>query len=374
MIRYVRRTTSDSDWSTTPKSIGRFGLAPIRWDSRKQAIKQKTQLTSIWRIGTQAFFVLLSLWMGWQFLRFVEAARDPRLTELPFRPPGVEGYLPISGLMGALDWINQGVLNSVHPAATVLFLLFVLLSLIFRKSFCGWICPVGFLSETLARFGRWLFGANLKPPKWLDILLRSLKYLLLGFFGWAIFTMSAEALSAFIHSPYNKVSDIKMLHFFLDLSRTGILVIGFLAAMSVLVEGFWCRYLCPYGALMGLVSWMSPVKVRRNPETCTDCGICDKVCPARLPVMAKRSITSVECIGCTDCVSSCPVPGALRFGTKRRTLNTRTIALVVIAALIVTTSAARLFGIWQNDLTDAEVKHHVARMDGPGYGHPGMDE
>lgn len=360
---------------TAGKGKGRLSSGGrLRWDKRTESLKQGVKRTSIWRLATQLFFVLLSLLMGWQFYRFLQAANDMSGGPLPTRPPGVEGYLPISGLMGVLDWVYQGTLNNIHPAATVLFILFVVLAIVLRKSFCGWICPVGFLSETLARIGRRLFGRNLLLPKWLDVSFRGLKYLILGFFVWAIFSMSAAELHAFITSPYNKVSDIKMLYFFLDLSTVGISVLLVLALGSVLIEGFWCRYMCPYGALMGIVSWLSPTKVRRDPVVCTDCGICDKACPARLPVMSKASISSVECIGCTDCVSSCPVPGALDYGTKRWSFKPIWIALAIVAALVVTTSIAKLAGGWHNSLSDSEVRMHISQMQGPGYGHPGMEE
>jgi hypothetical protein len=127
--------------------------------------------------------------------------------------------------MGILDWAYQGTLNTIHP--------------------------VGFLSEFLARFGRWSFGRNFRIWKWLDIPLRSMKYLLLAFFLGAVVTMTATQLQAFIQSPYNRVADVKMGLFFLDLGKTGTLTMGVLVLASVFIQGFWCRYLCPHGALLG---------------------------------------------------------------------------------------------------------------------------
>jgi polyferredoxin len=343
----------------------------FRWSKKHFALQQGKIRTSGWRLGTQIFFTILCVVLGWQFISFVDATYQVSTDPLPYRPPGVEGFLPISGLMGALDWINQGTLNNIHPAATVLFLLFMVLAFIFRKSFCGWICPAGLFSESLARLGRWIFGRNFHPPAWLDFILRGFKYFILGFFAWAIFTMGAEALNAFITSPYNKVSDIKMLEFFRELSKTGAIIVLILAAGSVMVNGFWCRYLCPYGALMGIVSWFSPVKVRRNDETCIDCKLCDVACPAKLIVSKRAAITKVECIGCNDCVSSCPVPDTLWMGTKKHVIRPRTIAIGIVIALIGVTTSARMFGMWENDLTDEEVRMHVARMNSSDYGHPG---
>ncbi len=344
----------------------------IRWDRRRFAWRIGEARTSGWRLATQAGFTLVSIGIGIQFARFVDAARGSIGGPLPVRPPGVEGYLPISGLMGALDWIYQGTLNTIHPAATVLFLVFVAASLIVHKSFCSWICPVGFLSENLARFGRWMFGRNFRLPRALDIPLRGSKYLLLGFFLWAIFSMTPVALRAFIESPYNKVSDVKMLAFFVDIGSTGLLVLLILVFLSIPIQGFWCRYLCPYGALLGIFARFSPLRVRRDPVTCTDCGICDRVCPARLPVSRRMSIGSEECIGCTDCVVSCPVPTALRFGTSRRALSPKRVGIIVVGLFLLAVAAARVTGHWYSAIPAEEMRHHIRQSESGAYGHPGM--
>ena len=107
------------------------------------------------------------------------------------RPPGVEGFLPIGALMGWKLFLSTGTWDTVHPAAMVIFGFAVLISLMFRKSFCGWFCPVGTVSEWLWKLGRRLAGRNYKLPGWADYPLRGLKYLLLGFFIWIIFSMNS---------------------------------------------------------------------------------------------------------------------------------------------------------------------------------------
>ena len=343
----------------------------LSWNKRKGALKVRKTETSAWRLAVQIGFTLVSLFTGWQFIRFVHAAKTTVSGPLPAYSPGVEAYLPISGLMGVLDWIYQGTLNVVHPAATVLFLIFVAVSLLFRKAFCGWICPIGFLSESLARLGQVLFKKNVRLPNWLDIPLRSLKYLVLGFFVWAIFSMSAEALHGFITSPYNKVVDIKMMDFFVRLSAFGATVILALVLLSVVIHSFWCRYLCPYGALVGLFSWLSPVKVRRDAHLCTDCKLCDEICPARLPVSVKGTISSVECIGCADCVTTCPVPKALVFGTRKRIFDSKRLAIAVVAVFLIGYFAAQVGNAWESRLAPNEIRYHVKRMYESEYGHPG---
>ena len=99
----------------------------------------------------------------------------------------------------------------------------------------------------------------------------------------------------------------------------GIAVIAMvLVALSVVTQNFWCRYLCPYGALMGIVSALSPTKIRRDAEACIDCGKCNKACPAHLPVDRLVQIRSVECTGCMECVAMCPAENALHLALTVR--------------------------------------------------------
>lgn len=327
-----------------------------------------------WRSIVQSGFALFNILIGIQFYRFVHAGLVNAATgTLPYRPPGVEGWLPISGLMGLIDWIANGTLNAIHPAATVIVLAIVMIALALRKVFCGWLCPVGFLAEYLAKPGRWILRRkrSLMLPRRLDYPLLGMKYALLGFFLWAFAVMGTDGIAAFLTSPYNSVSDVKMLLFFERISGVGLAVIGGLAVGSMLIEGFWCRYLCPYGALLGLFSILSPVKIRRNAESCIECGKCDRVCPSRLPVMNKPTISSPECTGCMNCVQACPVADTLRLGTTKRTLSPLKAGLIAVSVLIVFSLSARMLGLWESSLSDDEYRMHMQRLETPEYGHPG---
>ncbi|MDT8342351.1 MAG: 4Fe-4S binding protein, partial [Longimicrobiales bacterium] len=319
------------------------------------------------RIAVQSAFALVCLLLGVQFARWVRAA-EAGVLPLPARPAGTEAFLPISGFMGFLDWIHQGALNTIHPAATVLFLLALVLALALRKSFCSWVCPVGFASDLLARFGRWSFGRNFRPWKWLDVPLRGLKYALLLFFVIAILAMSPGALRAFIESPYNRMAEVKMGLFFADLTRTGTMVMGALVLASVFIRGFWCRYLCPYGALLGFFSWLSPARITRT-DACVDCKLCDKACASRLPVSTRDAVLSVECTGCMDCVAACPVPGALEMRVGRRAVTPVVYAAAVVGLFLAGYAGARATGSWNNTISDAEYVERMREIDSSLYAH-----
>src|SRR5579863_2415588 len=266
----------------------------------------------------QLVFVALNGWLGVQFFIWVRYfERGGQGLYLP-RPAGVEGWLPIAGLMNSKFLFSTGHVPVVHPAAMFLFLAFVSMSLLLKKAFCSWLCPVGTLSEYLWILGRRVFGRNLRLPRWIDLPLRGLKYLLLGFFGFFIATMSAEALAEFMETPYGLFADVRMLNFFRDVSLTAALVLGVLMLSSMLVQNFWCRYLCPYGALMGLVSLLSPLKIRRDADACIDCAKCAKACPSGLAVDTLVQIRSAECTACMACIAVCPAENALQFALPPR--------------------------------------------------------
>jgi polyferredoxin len=275
------------------------------------------------------------------------------------RPAGIEGWLPIAGLMNAKYWLTTGRFPSVHPAALFLFITFLGIAFLFRKAFCSWLCPVGTLSEYLWRAGRALFRRNFQLPRWIDLPLRALKYLLLGFFVWAVANMSAAAVEEFMRSPYGAIADVRMLNFFRDLGETASIVLAVLVVASVLVQNFWCRYLCPYGALLGLASLLSPLRIRRTSDACIDCAKCAKACPSALPVDKLISIKSAECTGCLECVSVCPSEGALQMRLPRwmRTPNSGRLPAWAIAAGIAVLffgviGFAKTAGYWNGDVPD----------------------
>src|ERR1039457_546178 len=99
------------------------------------------------RILIQFCFLGFMLWLGLRFYQFVDYFRSGGTSAVVSRPAGVEGFLPISGLLGISAWIKGLGINSIHPAAVVIFLTVLVVSLLLRRSFCSWICPVAAISE-----------------------------------------------------------------------------------------------------------------------------------------------------------------------------------------------------------------------------------
>jgi polyferredoxin len=355
----VQEETSLSDrLDTRPRALANDSakLAVLRKKLIRRAAPDHSQY---WRRGFQLAFLLLNIWIGATFYVWVRGFEAGTHLRTMMRPAGVEGWLPIAGLMNFKYWLATGKLPATHPAAFFLFITFLAIAFLLRKAFCSWLCPVGTLSEYLWRAGRQVFRRNFHLPRWLDLPLRGLKYLLLGFFVWAVANMPADAIEQFMRSPYGVIADVRMLNFFRDVGETAAIILGILVVASVFVQNFWCRYLCPYGALLGIASFSSPLRIRRTADACIDCAKCAKACPASLPVDKLVTIKSAECTGCLECVAVCPSEGALQMSLPRSMPsphNGRVPAWALAAGIAVLflgiVGFAKTAGYWNGDVPD----------------------
>lgn len=337
--------------------------------------------TQFFRSAVQLAFALLCIWIGIEFYLFMQWGMSGGTEPYFQRPPGVEGFLPISALMGMLHWIGTGSLNTIHPAGTVILIAIIAVSFIMKKSFCSWMCPIGTLSESLWLAGQKIFKRNIIVWKWLDYPLRSLKYLLLFFFVYSIAMMSIRELEIFINSPYNKVADIKMYLFFAEISEFSLWVIIGLMLFSVVIKNFWCRYLCPYGALLGLTGLLSPFRITRTKSSCIDCELCTKVCPSNIKVHAigqKNASSPVgqewsdECTSCLRCVEECPVKETLVLRVKKQSASSVppwVFGVLVAGVFIAVTGLGILSGYWHNSVSKEEYQYRFQNLDSPMYNH-----
>jgi polyferredoxin len=149
-------------------------------------------------------------------------------------------------------------------------------------------------------------------------------------------------------------ADAKMLLLFRDPSATTLWVLGGLAALSLVVKHAWCRWLCPYGALLGIASYLSPLAVRRDPATCNDCRACTRACPVEIPVHARLRVVTPECTGCLSCVSACTVPECLGVARPGRrgvsSVSPWVLPAAALATMLGLWAVARATGFWETSV------------------------
>lgn len=311
---------------------------------------------SVLRRTVQSAFALFCIYAGYRFYHYYLWASNRSDIYIP-RPPSVEAFLPIGALVNLKRLVLTGQFDTIHPAGLTIFMAALVIALVLRKGFCGWICPVGFASNLAEKFSR-RFKLLRTPPIWVDYPLLTLKYLLLLFFSYLILMkMDIAAIENFNRSTYNLVVDGKMLFFFLAPSAVSMWSLLFLVVASFFLRNFWCRYLCPYGALLGILAMGSPFTIGRKEKKCINCKKCDQICPGAIKVSRKETVRNPECIGCGECVSACPAKDCLSLnGPGRRRVPLLTLPAAVVAVFFLFYGWAVTTGHWHSAVSPAVMK------------------
>jgi len=187
--------------------------------------------------------------------------------------------------------------------------LVLLLTIAFGPVFCGWVCPLGSVQEFIGKIGTKLFKKkyNRFIPAGIDTYLRYLRYVVLGLVLYE--TAVVGTLVFADYDPYFALFNI----WSDEVVWTAFAVLAITLVGSLFVERPWCKYACPYGALLGIFNTFRLVKLSRNPTTCTSCERCDRVCPMNITPSDDTNVRNHQCITCLECTSEieCPVSDAL---------------------------------------------------------------
>ena len=160
-------------------------------------------------------------------------------------------------------------------------------------------------------------------------------------------------LRLFLDADFNLLSDVRMFYFFAEISLTSISVISILLILSFFFRGFWCRYLCPYGALLGITGLLSPNKIFRNNETCIHCSKCAEICPSQIKVDTLKTIISDECTSCMQCVQICPVDNTLKLQTIgiKKKISIKWVVVIILAVYLSVIGYGVILHKWHNNIS-----------------------
>lgn len=250
-------------------------------------------------------------------LVFVLAATS--LHALGYAAPSIHALCPYGGLESMLSIIAVGTfLKKILIGTFVLFGATVLLAVVMRRSFCGQVCAFGFLQELFGNIGKKLFKKRPVVPKKLDRVLRYLKFVVLAV-TIAMAWITGE-LWVTPYDPFNALGHLADFNALITSYLIGFIVLIITLLGSVVYDRFFCKYLCPVGALYGVIGKVSPYSVRVDHDKCIRCGLCNKACPMNVEVMDAKGgrVTDLECINCNMCVNACPKKGALSTGFTRK--------------------------------------------------------
>ena len=299
--------------------------------------------------------------------------------------PDFEAYCPLGGIASLMSKLNLGSLScTMSEVQVTLGIVLIVGTILFGKLFCSYICPIGTVSEWLGRLGDKL-KINIKIPDIPDRILRSLKYLLL--FATIYFTMNSSELFCKEFDPY-----FASVTFFSNNDIVWYFAAGTLAVVilgSLFTRMFWCKYLCPLGAIqnifmnvvivagvfviyfganllganlslfwlvLGIIavgmftevffrkSFIFPLtKIKRKTDSCPTCHICNQNCPQGIEIDQYETVDHIDCTLCTDCVYHCPV---------KQTLNIRKVSkfskyLAPVATVVLIAVGISLSGFYE---------------------------
>lgn len=259
----------------------------------------------------------------------------------------VEKYCPFGGVATGWSVITGGRFTCATGEHNVTILLALLvLTLLARKSFCAWVCPVGTVSEWIGHAARRLRGGRrspglVTPPRRLDAPLRWLRLPVLAVILY--FTIRTGELIFRPFCPYYVMTSFHGHE--VQLWSYGILAV--LLAGMVAIPMIWCRYLCPLGGVLWPFSRVGALRLRRHDGPCTSCGVCDRVCPHSLAVSAVDAVRSGECTLCLECVEACPAAGALTLEVPwwRRALPRAVVPLLLLVLAVGGVAAGDLIAL-----------------------------
>ncbi len=283
----------------------------------------------------------------------------------------IEAYCPFGGIQALGSYLlNQALSCSMTGVQIVMGITLIVAIILLSKLFCSFICPVGTVTEWMSRLGRKM-KAQITITGIADKALRSLKYILL--FITLYHTLQSNELFCKKFDPYYGLAsgfdtDVVLLWSIISIA---IVFVG-----SIFIRLFWCKYLCPLGAISNIfkftgffvvvmaiylillkagvnISYVWPlaaacvggylieitqlhgklfpaVKVTRNENSCINCSLCSKKCPQAIDVANMQVVKEADCNLCGDCVAACPEPDTLQFNKKKNWKYLPHIATVVL--------------------------------------------
>ena len=195
----------------------------------------------------------------------------------------------------------------VSLSIVVFFFLPLATALLFGRIFCGGVCPIGAIQDLVLLRPR-------KVPEKLDRAMRWLPYLYLGlavlFAGWGLgFKIGAwevQAARRFLICEYDPFIGLFRISGAFHMLAIGA---GFILA-GMFFGRPYCRWLCPYGALLSILSRFSWKNVQITPDKELDCGLCADACP--YGAIHNYRADRASCLACARCYEYCPREQVLR--------------------------------------------------------------
>lgn len=257
----------------------------------------------------------------------------------------VDALCPFGGFETLYTLIaTGGFVPRILMSSLVLAIGILLTTILFRKGFCGYICPFGTVQELLGKIKKKKYNPKFHHD------LTFVKYFILiailiitAYTGVLVFR-SYDPFATFFHFGKGLFWEVET-----DALITNVIAFVITAGVligAVFIDRFFCRYLCPLGATMNLFAFFGFTKIKRD-HTCINCKLCDKACPMNIEVSKVNYIKDVECINCNLCVNVCP-KDSLSISTLGKKISPIIYVISLIVLFFGVVATAKAIGIWNS--------------------------
>jgi len=277
----------------------------------------------------------------------------------PKGAPSVEAYCPFGGLENLYYFLTTGgYIRRIEPSAMIMFGALLVLTLLFSRGFCGWVCPFGSLQEWIGMLGRRIFKNRYNPTGRWERRLRYLKYVILLVIialTWrlgALVFRAYDPFLAFFHLGQG-IAEMPWAY-----AALGVVLIG-----SLKYERFFCKYACPLGAVIGILGKVGITKIHRASDGCKECNLCQKQCFAHIDFLKTDVITDAECNHCLDCTVHCPKPNVLTLRGLGWNLSHSAYAALLLTGLFAFIGTSKLAGYWRTKPEWVKLTNGAGRLD-----------
>lgn len=276
----------------------------------------------------------------------------------------IDAYCPFGAVESFFTLLFKGqFLQRIFTSSFILLGIFFVASLFFGRVFCGYFCPLGALQEWLRIISKKIgLKKDIELPEIWDKYLRYVKYIVLATIIFYSFYLGDLIFRAY--DPYNA-----LMHFGGEFEEKvwGYWILAIVLLIALFSKSLWCRYFCPLGAFFGIIKKISFLKIKRDANTCINCGLCDKNCPANLKIKTASVVNSADCISCGKCIGTCP-KNSLDYVIFGKKISKKLFDVLVILLVLLPLAIAPFTPYWktkpQSNIVNVQGKINVADIRG----------
>lgn len=205
------------------------------------------------------------------------------------------------------------------------------ITILFGRFFCGWMCAFGAFNDFIYMIAKRIIKPKFKINTILDSILKYLKYVVLLFIVYFMWTKGSKLFDN--SSPWDAFAQIPQFSQVISDYALGFVILVFITIGAMFIERFFCKYLCPLGAVLTITSKLRLFKIKKLTDKCGKCRVCTNNCPMGIKLYKMEKVNTGECINCLRCTEVCPRKNA-QASFNDIEINSTLASTVVVAAFV----------------------------------------